>query len=128
MVVELAGRETHVDGRDHDVGDEVDVLEVARFEIEESVDPDCGDRSVMDGEDGALFVVRGTAVEKLRVPVLTGPGTFAFRAEEWRGLFVGQVNDDVEGGLRAKKLVCRGRQTGRVRMNQSRLLRRWQRR
>ena len=88
---------------------------MARFEIEERVDPDCGDRSVMDGEDGALFVVSGNWVEKLRVPMLTGPGAFAFRAEEWGGLFVGQVNDDVEGGWFEEAGMPRP-ETGRVRM------------
>ena len=96
--------EAHVDGGDHDVGDEVGVLEVTRFEIEERVDPDGGDGAVLDGEDGALFVVRGLRIEELRIPMLAGPGAFAFWAEEWRGFGVGQVNDDIECGLRAEEL------------------------
>ena len=44
----VGGRESDVDGGDHDVGDEVGVLEVARFEVEERVYPDGGDGTVMD--------------------------------------------------------------------------------
>jgi len=53
------GGEADVDGGDHDTGHEVGVYEVASVEIEEGIDPGCADCAVLDGEDGALFVVRG---------------------------------------------------------------------
>ena len=81
----VGGRESDVDGCDHDAGDEVGVDEVTRFEIEERVYPHGGDGAVLDGEDGALLIVRGLGVEKLRVPMFARPGAFAFGAEEWRG-------------------------------------------
>ena len=119
--VGVGGGEADVDGGDHDVGDEVGVLEVARFEVEERVDPDGGDGAVVDGEDSALFVMRGLGVEELRVPVLARPETFAFGSEERRGFGVGQVDDDVECCLRVKQLrrersrlpECRSGENGR---------------
>jgi hypothetical protein len=66
------------------------------FEIEECVDPHGGDGAMLDGEDGTLFVMRGLRMEELWISMFAGPGAFAFRAEEWRGLSVGQVDDDIE--------------------------------
>src|ERR1700739_691079 len=107
-ICEVGRIETKVDGCDHDVGDEVGVLDVACFEIEQRVDPDGGDGAVVDGEDCSLLVVRGLGVEKLRVPVLAGPGAFAFMAAERRGFGVWQVNHDVESGLGPEQVRLRG--------------------
>ena len=85
-------------------GDEVGVMKVTRFNIEERVDPDGRDGAVLDGEDGALFIVRDVGIEELRVPVLAGPGAFAFWAEERSGFGVGQAHDEIEGGLSAEEL------------------------
>ena len=72
--------------------------------FEERVDPDGDDGAVLDGEDRALFVVRGLRIEELRVPVLAGPAALAFGTEERRGLVVGQVYDEIECGLGAEEL------------------------
>ena len=102
------GRESEVDEGDEDIRNEIGVLKVAGIEIEERIDPDCGDGTVLEGEDCALFVVRGEGIDELRVPMFASPGSFTFRAEERRGFGIRQRHDDVEGTLRAQKLSwCR---------------------
>src|ERR1700722_96612 len=108
------GIEANFDSCNHDGGDEVGVNEVVRLEIEERVDPYGSDGAVLDCENGALLVMCVLRIEELRVPVLAGPGTFAFGTEEWRGFSVGKMDNDVECGLRVVQLRCgRGLTEGR---------------
>jgi hypothetical protein len=59
---------------------------------------------MVDCEDGALLVMRGTGIEELRVPVLARPGALAFRTEKGCGVGAGQVHDDIECGLSSQEL------------------------
>src|ERR1700691_1932861 len=89
----------HIDAGHHQIGQEVDVLKMPRFYIKTCVDPNSSERSVLHREHCALAIVRRLRIEKLWIPMLACPGSFAFRAEERGGFSKGRLDDEFETGL-----------------------------
>ena len=89
-------RQAHVHRGHERLRDERHILHAASRRIEECVDPDALMRTVLNREHCSLNVFTRLRKKEFRIPVLAGPASLPFRAEESRGADQGSPYDELE--------------------------------
>src|ERR1700677_3187725 len=88
--------ETQIDYGDHQVGQEIDILKMPRFQVKERVHPDRFERSMLNSEHSAFDVGSRLRMNELRIPMLACPGSFSLGTKQRGSFRIRRMHREIE--------------------------------
>jgi hypothetical protein len=100
--------EVNVDEYGLHLRDNIGVLQVSGLKVECGVNPDGGGMpvSVLNEKHLALHIARRSRVKEQRIPLFSGPCPLLECAKEWRHLFKGRIDRELELVLDVSDSTC----------------------